>query len=78
MMPVSVVKLGVKGYYHSSRVVQSNDELIALNSLFDRTTFEEVMDIMLDQSMFPADADHIINHKYNDKLRLPRSEREAI
>ena len=78
MMPVSIVKLGVKGYFESTRVVSSKDELMALNSEFNMTPFEEVMDIMLDQSMFPADADHIIKHKYDDKLRLPKSEREAI
>jgi len=78
MMPVSIVKLGVKGYYESTRVVSSKDELMALNSEFNMTPFKEVMNIMLDQSMFPADADHIIKHKYDDKLRLPKSEREAI
>tara|TARA_Y100000593_G_scaffold93649_1_gene189338 strand:- start:1159 stop:1773 length:615 start_codon:yes stop_codon:yes gene_type:complete len=78
MMPVSIVKLGVKGYFESSRVVSSKDELMALNREFNMTPFEEVMNIMLDQSMFPADADHIIKHKYDAKLRLTKSEREAI
>jgi len=78
MMPVSIVKLGVKGYFESTRVVSSKDELMALNREFNMTPFEEVMNIMLDQSMFPADADHIIKHKYDAKLRLTKSEREAI
>ena len=78
MMPVSIVKLGVKGYFESTRVVSSKDELMALNSEFNMTPFKEVMNIMLDQSIFPADADHIIKHKYDAKLRLPKSEREAI
>lgn len=77
-MPVSIVKLGVKGYFESTRVVKSEVELMALNSEFNMTPFREVMDIMLDQSMFNADADHIIKHKYDDKLRLSKSEREAI
>lgn len=77
-MPVNMVKLGVKGYFKTQGEVKSKDELMQMNELLYDVKYQEIVDIMLDQSIFPADADHIINHKYDSKLRLPKSEREAI
>jgi|TARA_R110002020_G_scaffold82687_8_gene205085 hypothetical protein len=77
-MPITLVKLGVKGYFKVNLGVKSEKELMKLNMLRYGVKYQEVVDIMLDQSMFNADADHIIKHKYDAKLRLPKSEREAI